>query len=159
MAEAKEVERLRKITLGTIKVQPDIEELMKAPGKRLDLVDLYGVATKAKPGTSDYGAYVAFLGSFRAVRLSDKQVFESSKIILPQFIEEELFGAFNEGSTGNVEFAFRISAKYDKDAGTKYVYDMKSLVPVAENAQLTALLGKVKEAAKALPAPQIAGKA
>lgn len=158
MADAKEVERLRKITLGTLKVQPDIEELMKAPGKHLDLVDIYGVARKASPGTSDYGAFVAFLGAFRAVRLSDRQVFESSKIILPKFIEEELYGAFGEGMTGNVEFAFRVSAKYDKEAATKYVYDMKSLVPVAENAQLTALLGKVKEAAKALPAPQVAGK-
>lgn len=154
MADGKEVERLRKITLGTIKVQPDIEELMKAPGRKLDLADIYGVATKAKPGTSDYGPYVSFLGSFRAVRLADKAVFESSKIILPQFIEEELFGAFGEGMTGNVEFAFRVSAKYDKEAATKYVYDMKSLVPVAENAQLAGLLGKVKEAQKALAAPK-----
>jgi hypothetical protein len=153
MANAKEVERLRKITLGTIGVQPDIEALMAAPQKRLDLADIYGVATKAKPSNSDYGPFVAFLGSFRAVRLADKQVFESSKIILPKFIEEELYGAFGDGMTGNVEFAFRISAKFDKDAGTKYVYDMKSLVPVKENAQLAGLLEKVKEAAKALPAP------
>jgi hypothetical protein len=157
MAE-KEVERLRKITLGTLNVQPDVEELLKAPGKRFDLVDIYGVARKASPGTSDYGAFVAFLGAFRAVRLSDKQVFESSKIILPKFIEEELYSAFGDGMAGNVEFAFRVSAKYDKDAATKYVYDMKSLVPVAENAQLTALLGKVKEATKALPAPQTGPK-
>jgi hypothetical protein len=154
MADKMEVERLRKITLGTIKVRPDIEELLKAPGKRMELADIYGVATKAKPGVTDIGPYVGFLGSFRAVRLADKQVFESSKIILPKFIEEELFGAFGEGMAGNVEFAFRISAKYDKDAATKYIYEMKSLVPVQENAQLTALLGKVKDAAKQLAAPK-----
>lgn len=149
---AKEIERVRKITLGTIKCQPDIEALIKS--KRIDLCDLYGIATRAKPGSSDYGPYVAFVGTFRAVRLEDKAEFESSKIILPQFIEEELFAAFNGEASGNVEFAMRISAKFDKDAATKYVYDMVPLIKPKENAQLADLLGKVKEATKLLPAPQ-----
>jgi hypothetical protein len=153
-AASTEPERLRKITLGTISAQPDIEKLLKMDGKRMDCADIFGVATKAKPGSSDFGPFVAFLGSFRAVNLQTKEIFESSKIIFPQFIEEELFGAFGEGGVGNVEFAFRISAKYDKDAATKYVYEMKSLLPVKENAQLSGLLDRVKEAAKALPAPR-----
>lgn len=154
MAEKNAVERLRKITLGTISAKPDIEELLKKDGKRMDCADIFGVATKAKPGSSDFGPFVAFLGSFRAVNLQTKEIFESSKIILPKFIEEELYGAMGEDGTGNIEFAFRISAKYDKDAATKYVYDMKSLVPVKENAQLAGLLDRVKDVAKALSAPK-----
>lgn len=147
-------ERLRKITLGTIGAQPDMEKLLEKEGKKQDCADIFGVATKAKPGSSDFGPFVAFLGSFRAVNLQTKQVYEASKLILPRFIEEELYGAFGEDGTGNVEFAFRVSAKYDKEAATKYVYDMKSLLPVKENAQLSGLLERVKEAAKALPAPK-----
>lgn len=155
MAATKDVERLRKITLATIGAKPDFELLMKADGKRKDLADIYGVATKAKPGTSDYGPYVAFLGQFRAVNLETKQVYESSKAIFPQFIEEELFGALGQGGeTPNVEFAMRISAKYDKDAATKYVYDMKPIIPPRENAQFSALESRVKESAKLLPAPK-----
>lgn len=151
---AKEIERLRKITLGTIKVQPDLEKLLKMPGKRADLCDLYGIATRAKPGNSDYGPFVAFVGTFRAIRLEDKAEFESSKIILPAFIEEELFAAFNGEQNANVEFAMRISAKYDAEAATKYVYDMVPLIKPKENAQLANLMGAVKEAQKALPAPK-----
>lgn len=151
---AKEIERLRKITLGTIKVQPDIEILMKAPGKKMDLCDLFGIATRVRPGSSQHGPFVAFVGTFRALRLEDKVEFESNKIILPGFIEEELFAAFNGEASANVEFAMRISAKFDKDAATKYVYDMVPLIKPKENAQLNDLLGRVKEAAKALPAPK-----
>lgn len=150
----KEVERVRKITLGVIKVQPDIEVLLAAEGKRMECADIYGIAKKAKPGQSDFGPYVAFLGSFRAVRLSDGQVFESSKIILPQFLEEDLFACFGEGLEGDVEFAFRITAKYDKESATKYVYDAKPLIKPAENTQLENLLARVNVAAKALPAPK-----
>lgn len=149
----KDVETLRKITLGTLEVQPDIEELLKKPGKRMDLCDLYGVATKAKPGSSDYGPFVAFLGTFRAKRLADGAEFEARKIIFPSFIEEELYGAFGEDNSGNVEFAMRISAKYDADAATKYVYEMKPIIKPAENAQLANLMDRAKEALKALPAP------
>lgn len=153
-AAATEPETVRKITLGVLGVQPDIEELMKADGKRLDLCDLYGVATKAKPGSSDYGPFVAFLGDFRAIRLADKAAFASRKIIFPAFIEEELYAAFTDGVNGNVEFAMRISAKFDKDAATKYVYEMKPIIKPAESAQLTALESRMKEQAKLLPAPK-----
>ncbi len=104
-----EVERLRKITLKGIGAQCDVEKLFGTEGKRLDLADVYGVATKAKPGQSDYGGYVAFLGQFRAINLETKQVFESSKCILPRFIEEELYGALGDsGESANVTFAIRI---------------------------------------------------
>lgn len=146
-----EVAQLRKITLGTIGAQPDFEELMKAEGKKMKLAHIFGVVTRAKPGSSDFGPFVAFLGTFRAVNLTSKEQFESAKCILPQFLEEQLFGALPaDGAGANVEFALEISAKYDKDAATKYVYEAKSLLPTVENAQMVALENRVKEAAKLL---------
>lgn len=150
---ATEVSTPRKLTLKTIGAQPDFEKLLKADGKRMKLAHIYGVATKAKPGTSDLGAYVKFLGQFRAVNLATKEVFESSAAILPKFLEEQLFGMLPEGG-GNVEFAIELSAKYDKDAATKYVYEAKSLLPAKENAQLADLTARVNEAVKALPKPK-----
>lgn len=149
----KEVNTPRKITLKTIGVTPDFEELMKAEGKKMKLAHIFGVATKAKPGQSDLGPYVKFLGQFRAVNLATKDEYESSAIILPRFLEEQLFGMLPEGG-GNVEFAFELSARFDKDAATKYVYDARNLLPVKENAQLMDLAGRVKDAVKSLPKPK-----
>jgi hypothetical protein len=148
-----EIQTPRKITLKGIGAQADIEKLMSADGRRMKLAHVYGVATRAKPGQTDTGPYVKFLGQFRAVNLATKEVFESSAIILPRFIEEGLFAALPDGG-GNVEFAVEISAKFDKDAATKYVYESKSLLPTQENAQLAQLETRVKEAAKALVAPK-----
>lgn len=153
-AAAKEAETLRKITVGTIEAQPDIEELLKKEGKRMDLADFIGIATKAKPGSSDFGPFVAFLGQFQAKNLSTGNLYTSRKIILPKFIEEELFGAFDADGNGNVEFAFRLSAKYDKEAATKYVYEMKSIIKPKENAQFTELLTRAAAEMKSLPAPK-----
>lgn len=145
-----EVQNPRKLTLKVIMGgNPDVEKLLAVPGKRIALCNIYGVATRAKPGQSDLGPYVAFLGQFRGTNLDTGEIFESSKMILPKFVEEQLFAALPEGG-GNVEFAMQFSAKYDKDAASKYIYEAKSLLPTQENAQLAALESKVKEAAKLL---------
>lgn len=150
----KEREQLRKITVRKVMGEkPDIEALLKAPGKRMDLMDVYGVVTKAKPGSSDYGEYVRFLGTFVAINLQTKEEFESSVCILPRFLEEGLYGALGTEGAQNVEFALRLSIKYDKEAATNYVYEHKNLVPTKETDAMQALADKVKAAAKALPAP------
>ena len=153
MANEKEVNTPRKLTLKTIGAQPDFEKLMAAPGKRMKLAHIFGVATKGKPGQSEHGAYVKVLGQFRATNLLTKESYESSTAILPKFLEETLYGMLPEGG-GNVEFAIELSAKYDAEAVTKYVYEAKNLLPPAENAQLVALESRVKEAVKALPKPK-----
>ena len=150
----KEIQYPRKITMKTILGEKlDFEKLMKVDGKRLQLADIYGVATKAKPGESDLGPYVRFLGQFRATNLETGEVFESAVCILPRFIEEQLMGAMGLDGAQNVEFALRVSAKYDKDAATKYVYEAKNLLPTRESDALQSLTERVGDAVKALPKP------
>lgn len=146
-----EVQNPRKITIKTVCGKIDFEDVQKAGV--LPLMDVYGVATRAKPGSTDLGAFVAFLGQFRATNLRTKERFESAKIILPKFLEESLYGALPEEG-GQVQFAFRLSAKYNKDVATKYEYQAKSLIKPAESDILAALEGQVTEAVKALPAPR-----
>lgn len=153
MAE-KETSYPRKITLKTIGAQPDFEKLMKAEGKKMSLAHIFGVITRSKPGQSDLGAFVKFLGQFKAVNTATGEIFESAAIILPRFLEEQLYGALPAEGAGNVEFAIELSAKYDKDAATKYVYEARNLLPLKENAQMKELESRVGERVKALAAPK-----
>lgn len=149
-AKQTEVQNPRKLTIKVVMGgNPDIEVLLKAPGKRINLCQIFGIATKAKPGQSDMGPFVAFLGQFRATNLETGEIFESPKMILPKFLEEQLHAVLPE-TGGNVEFAFQIAVKYDATAATKYVYEAKNLLPPAENAQLDDLTKRVKEAGKLL---------
>ncbi len=149
------IETLRKITLGTCEVQPDSETVAALEKKGpMPLLDVYGVATKYKAGESNFGPFVAFLGSFRAVRHGDKAVFQSGKLILPKMLEEQLYAIMGGGDdVNNVQFAFRIGAKFDKKAATKYTYTAESLTPPAENDPVTMLekqlSGKLLAAPKA----------
>ena len=155
-AKQKEVNTPRKITTKTMLngEKVDIEKLIAAEGKRLFVGDVYGIANRFKPGASDLGPYVKFLGSFRATG-ADGEVYESNVLILPKFLEEQLHAVMSsEGEAGGVEFAFRLTVKYDKDAATKYVYEAKSLLPAKEADALAQLAERVGAAVKALPAPK-----
>jgi hypothetical protein len=128
------IETVRKITLGACGAQPDLEQIAKLQksGGTQPLLDVYGVATKYKPGQSNFGEYIAFLGQFRAVRHADKQAFESGKILLPKMLEESLWGVMGT-EVSNVQFAFRIGVKYDKKSATQYSYTAESLLPPSES--------------------------
>lgn len=147
------IETLRKITIGACGAQPDMDMLAKLEksGGVLPVLDVYGIAVKYKPGSSNFGEYVAFMGSFRAIRHADKQAFTSAKLIMPKMIEEGLWGAMGP-ETNNVQFAFRIGVKYDKKLATKYAYTAESLTPPAENDPLAILEKQL--AGKLLPAPR-----
>ncbi|MCS6947601.1 MAG: hypothetical protein NZM12_08300 [Steroidobacteraceae bacterium] len=152
---AAKVEILKKITVANCNAQPTAEEIakMEKNGSVLPLMDVYGIARKFKPGESDKGPYVKFYGDFKAVNLRSKEVFQSSVLIAPQIVEQPLFAVMSEEGVNNVQFAFRISAKYDKSAATKYVYRAESLLPPADNDPLV-LLEKSLAGKLALPAPK-----
>lgn len=153
MANVK-MEQVRKITLGTIGAQPSLEEIakMEKTGMALELADVYGIATKFKPDDSDKGPFVRFYGSFRAVNLRTKQVFTAGTMILPKLIEEGLFAVMSAEGVNNVRFAFRVRAKFDKKAATKYVYAAESLTPTSEDDPVALLERQVF--GKALAAPE-----
>lgn len=152
------IEQLRKITLGTCEAQPTLETLAKLEktGGSAPLLDVYGIATKFKPADSDKGPYIRFFGSFRAIRHGDKATFSASQVILPKMIEESLWSVMGaggpDGELSNVQFAFRIGAKYDKKAATKYVYVAESLMPVSESDPLVMLQQQLS--GKLLAAPK-----
>jgi len=136
------------------------ENLSKAPGKRLGLMRILGVASRAKPGATDKGEYVRFIGRFKATNLITGEVFQGSQCILPHFVGEMIHAAMTSGGPGlsgleaqnESQFAFDIGAHYDESAITRYVYDVTSLIPPAASDALTLL-------EQSLNVPQLALKA
>ncbi len=151
----KKAEPLRKITVKAVwGDKPDIEQILAAPDKILPMMQVYGVAKKAKLGTSDYGDFVRFLGDFRAVNMKTGKLYRSSVLLLPRFLEDDLAAALGGEGTA-AEFAVEISAKYDKSAATQYVYLADSLVEAAETDAMKALENRISTVgrSKRLAAP------
>ncbi len=154
MAEAKTPANLvTKITVKNVCGTPDIEAILKAKNKQIELMDVFGLARKAVPGTSDYGDYIKFRGAFKAVNLETGEAVQSGSLILPSVGQEALAGAFGE-ETGEVQFAFRISVKYDATAATKYTYVIVPLMNPSENDPLVLLENQIKQDFAKLAAPK-----
>lgn len=144
---------ITKITVKNVCGSPDLEAILKAPNKQIELMDVYGLARKAIPGESQYGPYVKFSGSFKAVNLDTGETVQSGALILPGTAQELLAGAFSDDAT-EIKFGFKIGVKYDKESkGTGYSFVVTSLTEPAENDPLVALENQIVNERKKLAAP------
>lgn len=157
----KAAEQLRKITIATCNATPNMEliaKLEKIHAKtgdgRQDVLDVFGIAKKFKPGASDKGEFIRFIGQFKGVNLATGEVFISAAAIFPKMIEDALWGVMNADGVSDVQFAYRLGVKYDPKAATKYVYVAVPLTKPAENDALALLEKSVAETLKTLPAPK-----
>lgn len=103
------------------------------------LYTVFGTASGTRGGTSNYGDWVAFKGTFEAVRSSDGARFLSNELILQQPAESLLIDALatakknDEGAS--VKFAFEVGVKtsqrwVDTNEGNSYEYTIKSMLSV-----------------------------
>ena len=142
-----------KITLKKVVGSIDVEKLIAAKGKQIELMDVYGFARKSVPESSSLGEYVKFMGRFKAANLETGEVFESGGLILPRVAQDALAGAFGD-NTDNVQFGFRISVKYDPTVPVKYAYQCVPLMQPAENDPLILLENQIKADFQKLSAPK-----
>lgn len=135
------VEAMRKLTIKSVcglDREQLLEMVMKDKQKVFPLVKIYGVVTRTRPGESDFGDFVRFIGQFRAVDMATGEVKAAPVVILPKFLEDELAGAL-AGGAKDVQFAVQIGVKYDKTAATSYVYMADNLIEPSQNDALTAI--------------------
>lgn len=132
---------IRKITVKAVCGAIDIEKLIAAPDKQIKLARIFGIATKAKPGASDFGEFVKFQGQFRAINLETGAEYQSGGLILPPVAQDFLEGALSGENVESVQFGFDITVRFDNTAIAKYVYEVTPLLEPQENDPLT-LLGK-----------------
>jgi len=143
------IEQLTRLTMKGMEAQPSMDDLAKlekaAKGTVLQLVEVFGIANKFKPGEKDGKQFIKFLGQFKGTNLRTKNVYQSGAAFFPRMIEEGLWGVMGGDGPANVQFAFRIGVKFDASAATKYVYTAESLTPPGESDPL-ALLEKTVQA-------------
>lgn len=136
----KKPEQIRKITLKNVMGgNPDIEVLVKAPNKRIDLCTIYGIARRFKPDESEKGQFIRFYGQFKAVNLKTGEVFQAGQVILPGAAQDALWGAMSGTEGAQVSFAIKVGVKYSPTAIAKYEYTVESQLPPQENDPLKAL--------------------
>ncbi len=136
-----------KTVAGNIKkliaAQPEGEE------KPIPFMRVYGVATRAEIGESDYGVWKAFIGQFKAVNLLDGVEYSSGKLFLPDVAGDLLEGALGASETNSVEFGFDLIAVPDEASTIGYVYQAESLIEPAKDDTFSrlekSLPGKVLE--------------
>jgi hypothetical protein len=151
----KEAEVLRKITVKSVMGKDFVymkdTDLVKK--KKADLMRVYGCVTTIKPGSSDYGPFVRFVGEFKAVNVITGEMFVSPAAILPRFLEEQVAGACSPENLP-VTFGFDIGIKLAVDSKSgidKYEFTASPvLIPKSSNAMIAL---EETMAQKALPAP------
>lgn len=129
---------IRKITLKAVAGKVDFDKLIATPDKYMKLAKIYGIASKAAPDESEYGAFIRFKGRFRGVNFETGETYEAGAMILPATAQDMLAGVL-EGTEGSVEFAFEIAVKYDATSAVKYVYEIKPLFEVSKDDPLERL--------------------
>lgn len=161
MAKTNYVKKLSVATIGAIP-----KEFKKQPhDTRVSLMQVIGRVEKIETGTSQFGEWVAFVGSFKAVKMEDGEVFRGAKCLLPDVAASMLTEAVEKAGDGIVEFAIEIGlrrvVKFDakgEETGIGYEYTMKPLIEMdAASDPLAAL--EARAGLKSLPAPDLVEQA
>lgn len=93
------------------------------------LMRVYGICNGIKSGVSTFGEWIAFTGNFKAIRLSDGEVFAGGQLFVPDVVTELLGPVVRAAQGADVEFAFDIGAQgTETEVGYEYMVNplMKS---------------------------------
>lgn len=149
---------LKKMSVSAMSAIP--KEVKKLEhGATVAVAHFIGLAEAIETGTSQFGEWVAFTGSFKGTNLETGEVFRAKKCLLPDIASDALQDAVANSEGNPVEFALEIGIrrviKLDpkgNEVGMGYEYTMRPLIEMDEASDpLAALDAKV---AKALPAPK-----
>ena len=101
---------------------------------------IIGIANDIKMGESNYGEWIAFLGSFKATNLETGETFRSGKCFLPQTATNLIVPALKDSK--GVEFAFNVGIK-KADTSIGYEYIVEPLIAASESDPLLLLEKKI----------------
>ncbi len=107
-----------------------------------ELMQVFGIATGTLAGESQFGEWVALVGTFKAVNLEDGEVFTSGKCFLPSVATDYLV-QYLSSETSSVEFALQIDS-VPSDTVIGYEYIVKPLIEVEEPKALSDLESRAK---------------
>jgi hypothetical protein len=136
---------ITKITMKSIGAQPKPKSIKE--GESIKLANVYGRVRGMETGSTQYGDYTLFRGTFEAINLKTGEVYAAGKMILPAVLESLITGNFTDEA---MDFAFTITAMYSEKGNTGYTFGASPLIEPAAADELEYLR---KAALPALPAP------
>lgn len=99
--------------------------------KAQDVCLIMGRAHSHETGSTTFGPYTTFIGSFEARRLKDGEIFQSTRIILPPIADgigqEVYMNAKKEDPNNDVEFAFIVGVEHDERGTEGYKFTCKPI--------------------------------
>lgn len=149
---AGKVEALRKITVkevmkkkptkiavlvdGTDVQAKDADGNLKWTVNAVDLMLIIGRARDHRIGSTQFGDFVEYLGSFEGRRIEDGAVFQSTRLILPPPASDIMFNDYREAKAGDqdamVDFAIIIGLEPSERGTEGYRFTCK---PIADPEQ------------------------
>lgn len=152
--------QIKKLSVKTVYGLIDLEKLINAPGKKLDVMTVLGLAVAVKQGTATYGDWTALQGQFEATNCETGEVFSSATLFLPEVALVPIQIALAQEGSRGVEFAIKIGVEYNpnkKPGGSAYSYTFDPLIPPDNNDPVSRLKSKLlalaAPAGTAAPAP------
>lgn len=159
------VKRITSSTLIGGKAEIQRIALSVENGQSVDLYNVFGRAYDIQSGATQYGPWVALLGTFEAINLMTGEVVNATKLFVPDVLANLVAAALKPGAgMQNMDLAYCVIVKRDDKAATGYVYHARPLLPPDETdpleemrRRLIALPGMAEKlGARALPAPAAA---
>lgn len=142
---------IRKITTKT--VCGDVKKLVHGgtvTAKNTAIMRVLGHVQALKDGESDFGPWVAFIGTFEATNLLTGEVYMSAKALLPgviaDLIEGQLKAVQKDDPEATVQFAVEVTVSPDESVAIGYTYGVTPLIQRAAD-PLDALRLEVNEKA------------
>lgn len=147
-------------------VKKAIADFCANDGDKVTLYTIFGIANGIKTGTSNFGDWVAFQGSFEATNYVDGANYASNQAFITEPIQSMLVQALTESDS--VQFAITVDAKRRDDVAQGYEYittphmqtkendpleHLRALVPKIAAPEKVAALEAPKEPEKVVPAP------
>lgn len=106
------------------------------------LYKVFGVANGTKEGESNYGHWIAFTGTFKAIR-NDGESFRSGQCFLPATATNLVLPSLKNEGTNAVEFAFNVGVK-KADNQIGYEYIVEPILNVSDNDPIMLLEQKIE---------------
>lgn len=144
---------LKKISVKTVCGRPVVPTDQKVAW----LMEVFGVASGLKRGTSDKGDWYGFTGAFQALNMATGDVYRAGLLYLPGIAGDLVLPQVIADENNSVEFGFRIGVVKDEASAVGYVYRAEPLLPVSENDPIELLSHKMS--APRLESPKPVGAA
>lgn len=135
-------------------VKKAVSDFCANDGDKVTLYTIFGVANGVKSGVSNFGAWVAFQGTFEATNYVDGQSYASNQAFITEPINSMLIKALE--ASDSVQFAITVDAKRRDDVAQGYEYVTTPHMQTQENDPLAHLRLHVPQIAAPVKVEQLA---